>query len=461
MAHVNVHAHAAQRRKSVCSEEDRPLLVTVPMENSAAVSNGVGANVIPPLGSGQPPLPGVPGSPSKWKMHKKCLKGRRSPSAAAAKVAKRGERGPTKIEVLAFYSRLAGLFLISLCILFVGFSAYPFVAPFHRRAWRRLVDSLQTLWVNSFLWLIPETNLIIQGDIPTASLKPKVVICNHQTDVDWFYMLMEMAITSYGRQDRTGSVKIFLKEEVRRIPVVGWGCSLFEFIFLKRKWDVDKVGIETSLERFCGDAAPLTIFLFPEGCTVNTRSMEKSLTWAREQNRPEFSLTLLPRSRGLKHICEVLARNSEDRDVEIYDQTMAFDSYSGEIPSWEQGYGRRTDILIPNFTSLMSGRASKRCYIDSRKFSYKEVQEQYADEISSSETDWLERFLDDRWLRKEHLLREFIDKHEFPGDSDSRLSVPITGSIWRSLMAVLFYIGMWAGVVFTYIKYKTSGDSFF
>lgn len=36
---------------------------------------------------------------------------------------------------------------------------------------------------------------------------------------------------------------------------------------------------------------------------------------------------------------------------------MAYSGYSGEIPSWQMGYTRDTDVDIPNLTSLLKGRS--------------------------------------------------------------------------------------------------------
>mmetsp|Transcript_13869 Transcript_13869/g.26924 ORF Transcript_13869/g.26924 Transcript_13869/m.26924 type:complete len:455 (+) Transcript_13869:903-2267(+) len=383
-----------------------------------------------------------------------------TPSSSAAKLggkterSGKAERQPTsRLEFLAFYARIAGLLLISLMIIIVGVSAWPVIAPFHRGKWRTLIDHLECLWVNALLWLLPATTLQMHGDFPTASSTPKLLICNHATDVDWIYQLMPMTVVNFGTTDLSGTVKIFLKQEVKNIPIVGWGCALFEFVFLKRNWAVDKLRIENSLARFCKDGGPLTVILYPEGSTINTRTLDKCRMFARQQSRPEFDLVLLPRVRGFAHICETLAKYSPTGDVEVYDQTMAFDTYSGEVPDWEMGFKRNIDTGVPNFQTMFLGRASKRCHIDSRRFSFRQLRQEYKDN--------LENWLDERWARKESLLREFIDYQQFDSlGAEPHLSVPVNGSIRRSLMAVTFYIAMWVGMAFTYSKYSSDFSAF-
>ncbi|GBG31411.1 1-acyl-sn-glycerol-3-phosphate acyltransferase 3 [Hondaea fermentalgiana] len=386
-----------------------------------------------------------------------------TPTGASAKLGKAAAQevssgksdlqATSRLEFLAFYARIAGLLLISIMIILVGLSAWPMIAPFHRGKWRTFIDQLECLWVNALLWLLPATTLEMHGDFPTASSTPKLLICNHATDVDWIYQLMPMTVVNFGTTDLSGSVKIFLKQEVKNIPIVGWGCALFEFVFLKRDWAVDRLRIENSLTRFCKDGGPITVILYPEGSTVNTRTLDKCRTFARVQGRPEFDLTLLPRVRGFAHICETLAKHSPTGDVDVFDQTMAFDTYSGEVPDWEMGFKRNVDTGVPNFQTMFLGRASRRCHIDSRRFSYRQLKQEYQDS--------LENWLDERWARKESLLREFIEHQQFDSlGAEPRLSVPVNGSIRRSLMAVTFYIAMWVGMAFTYSRYSADFSAF-
>jgi len=352
---------------------------------------------------------------------------------------------------MLFYARLAALLLVSLFIVAILVSVMP-VLFFYRRKWRLLIDNFQALWVNSLLWLLPKQYLELYGDLPDASLRPKIIIANHQCDVDWVFLWMLARMTNRGQCDRSGSVKIMLKKEVQYIPVCGWGCYLFDFIFLRRKWEADKHIIEDKLIQFCQDEQPLWIFLFPEGTTINQRSLTKSRSFALETNRPLLDNLLLPRVRGLQHVLAVLNEHSPHAP-EIFDLTMSFESYSGEIPTWEAAYSRNVDVLVPNFTKLIMGTSSQRVAIDSQRFCYREM--------LSSGVD-LQQWLDDRWLRKERLMKNFAEHEHFPtGECGMPVTVPIFGSIWRSLAAVCFYLALWAGMVFTYVKYMQDGDGFF
>jgi 1-acyl-sn-glycerol-3-phosphate acyltransferase len=56
-----------------------------------------------------------------------------------------------------------------------------------------------------------------------------------QVDADWWYCWeFARALGLHGR------LKIILKADLKKIPVVGWGMRQFEFLFLDRNWQGDK-----------------------------------------------------------------------------------------------------------------------------------------------------------------------------------------------------------------------------
>jgi lysocardiolipin and lysophospholipid acyltransferase len=371
-------------------------------------------------------------------------------------------------EYVSFYARLAGLLLLSFVICVILASLFPLML-FHRKRWRVLIDHFQALWVNGLLWMLPPQTLELSGELPDASMRPKVVIANHQTDVDWVYLWMIARSCNLGLTDRSGAVKIMLKREVQLIPFVGWGCTLFDFIFLKRDWAVDAKRIESKLATFCRDEQPLWIFLFVEGTTINVASVVKSNDHARAHGRPSLNLLVLPRVRGLHHVLNVLRSNCA-LAPEIFDMTMAYDGYSGEVPTWEMGFSRKVDTLVPNFSKLMMGTSCRTTHIDSRRFCLRELARAWAPELDAlapherdaAEERALERWVDQRWCRKERLMQAFAERGAFPEhDCGAPVRVQVTGSIFNSLAAVLFYLCMYFGVAFTYFKYAQDGAAFF
>lgn len=88
--------------------------------------------------------------------------------------------------------------------------------------------------------------------------------------------------------------------------------------------------------------------------------------------------------------------------------TLNWDSYSGEIPTWEMGYSRERDRKIPSFPGVLNGTSSESCHMDSCKFSIEEV---------AGHPEGIQGWLNDRWERKDRLLEEFIRLKRFPGEA--------------------------------------------
>mmetsp|Transcript_2945 Transcript_2945/g.3365 ORF Transcript_2945/g.3365 Transcript_2945/m.3365 type:complete len:459 (-) Transcript_2945:131-1507(-) len=410
---------------------------------------------------------------------------RRNKNAKASPVTSSGSTPVTATMQLLFFARLFAVFVVSVAVNQIGILFYPFLTLLKPYYFRRLSDNLESLWVNACLWCFPTYYLVRHGEFPEENgssiptddhiqrprrpsisyrnvlhnvfntrddegsvNSPKVIICNHATEADWFYLWM---IARMGSVDRTGNVKIMLKDPIKNIPIFGWGCRLFQFIFLKRDWKVDEKTIKTSLKQLCEDREPLWIFLFPEGMTINTRSVEKSksFAFASERDRPLLEKTLLPRSKGFESVIDLLNEHSE-YPPEIFDVTMNFDGYSGEIPTWEMGYTRNVDVLVPTINTFIMGTAASRCHLDSRKFTYSEVK---------SHPEGVEGWLDEQWVRKERLMLKFAEEQGFPSECGPGEVVLVQGSLWQSLLAVAFNIAVWVCLVFV-IQKKTENVSF-
>jgi lysocardiolipin and lysophospholipid acyltransferase len=114
--------------------------------------------------------------------------------------------------------------------------------------------------------------------------------------------------------------------------------------------------------------------------------------------RPQFKHVVLPRTSGMEIILDAV----KDVRPDIYDLTIAFPSYSGEIPTFEMGYDRKTDTDVPSMKSLLAGKSPGQVAVHARKFSYAEAEKD------------LQKFLDTRWAEKDVRLAHFIKHQKFP-----------------------------------------------
>ena len=108
------------------------------------------------------------------------------------------------------------------------------------------------------------------------------------------------------------------------------------------------------MQRFHVDQFPVWIVVFPEGTTIFTEYVEKSHAFASKSERPLLQHTILPRTSGLQILLDAAVELKPD----IYDMTIAYSSYSGEIPTAEMNYTRKVDTDLPSMGKLVDNIVS-------------------------------------------------------------------------------------------------------
>ncbi|KAG5192570.1 acyltransferase-domain-containing protein [Tribonema minus] len=256
----------------------------------------------------------------------------------------------------------------------------------------------QLLFVRGISYVLPPVEMVVTGD-EFCDGSQAIVIANHQVDADWWYPWC--LLRAYGQD---AYAKFILKADLGRMPLVGWGLKGLDFIMLRRDWQVDQKHLMQQLQVFVHDDTPLRLVIFPEGTTMNTTSLEKSTAFAQKQGRPELKRLLLPRTTGFAACLDCL------KDVPsgtVYDLTIAYEGYSGEVPTWEMGYERARDVTLPSMAKLMAAQRCGRAHIHVA-----------AHEMSAvAAAGGAEAWLDAAWARKDALLETFIKERRFPGEA--------------------------------------------
>ncbi|TMW63815.1 hypothetical protein Poli38472_002756 [Pythium oligandrum] len=323
--------------------------------------------------------------------------------------------------IVLIYSALNLLWILcnSAIINGVQFALFLLVRAFDTAVYRRCMGAVQALWVDVASSCFPTTLLDITGDLPTDNSRPAIIIANHQVDADWWY-IWQAARHHKG----AGNIKIVLKDQLKRVPIIGWGMRLFEFLFLRRSIDHDAKHIKEYMDSLIHDEFPFWLVIFPEGTTIHTEYVVKANAFAEKTNRPKFEHVVLPRTSGLQIILDAVA----DVKPDIYDLTIAFPSYSGEVPTFDMGYDRKIDTDVPSMKSLLAGKKPGRVAMHGKKFAYD-------DAVGN-----LEKFLDARWTEKDARMAHYIEHKEFPAaDGETRRSIKTSSSI----VAIL---RLWIGV---------------
>lgn len=177
-----------------------------------------------------------------------------------------------------------------------------------------------------------------------------VFIGNHQLYTDWFFLWF-LSYTS----SMAGNVFIILKD-LSKIPVLGYGMKNFNFLFLSRKWEKDKIVLTNQLLTIDADARglgpangvehvlsvnlspqysnikhwpegsqsnkiwPYHIILYPEGTVVSNKTRGRSLKFSQDRNLPQLKHVLWPRVRGLLLTLKKLRNTTEI----VYDITTNY-----------------------------------------------------------------------------------------------------------------------------------------
>lgn len=118
-----------------------------------------------------------------------------------------------------------------------------------------------------------------------------------------------------------GRIYIVLKESLKRIPVIGWGMRLSQFIFLKRNWEQDKPQMAKHFQKLNKLTIPMWLLIFPEGTNLADSTREQSAKWAKKSGIKDLQHTLLPRSTGIRFTLQQMRSTVKY----VYDCTIAYE----------------------------------------------------------------------------------------------------------------------------------------
>jgi len=295
-------------------------------------------------------------------------------------------------------SFLVGPFAV-LTIIFINvlqFVLFGLVGWWSETLQNHSISFAQRLWAVLFPLAVGQPAIVVTGD----AIRPEdraVIISNHQVDIDWWYLwCLARAF------DCHGMIRICAKSELKWVPIIGWGMYLFDFLFLSRRWELDQLEMEKKFSKWVKSSIPFFFIIFPEGTTVQTQGMITSAEFAAKANRSVLQRLLLPRVTGLRKALECLT----NADC-VYDVTLCYDGYTGEIPTYEDGYDRQRDKAIPSFQKVLKGFCPKKVYFHITRRP-----------IPPLDLDNFTRWLDECWLEKDRRLDQFVKKQTLVLDNE-------------------------------------------
>ncbi|KAG5419731.1 hypothetical protein I9W82_001611 [Candida metapsilosis] len=283
-----------------------------------------------------------------------------------------------------------------------------------------------------------------QNHLHTLLQPNSVIISNHQIYTDWLFLWF-LTYTS----NLSNAVHIILKD-LSKLPVLGYGMKNFNFLFLSRKWEHDKVVLTNQLLEIDANARghgpangyrllsstdkevkkwpqgvddskiwPYELILFPEGTVPSDRTTKKSAEYIASKGLPPLKHVLLPRIRGLYLALQKL-RNSVEV---VYDVTIA---YSGLK---EDEYGELV-FSLKNFYLRGHGPPAINYFIKGYKLSEIPLGEEALDSTVEASDEDLQRFEDwllKIWYEKDKLMDNFYKTGEWGVKSNERETKLIVG----------------------------------
>ena len=201
-----------------------------------------------------------------------------------------------------------------------------------------------------------------------------------------------------------GHLYIILKQSLKWIPIIGPGMQFYSFVFMSRKWNVDKPRMSHRLRKLKkthrspdgkGQLDPMWLLIFPEGTNLSANQRDKSTAWAEKSGMKDVRHLLLPRSTGLQFSLQELYGTVEY----IYDCTIAYEGIGRE--EYAQDVFTIRDLYL-------QGLGPKSINLHWRRFAVSSVPFNDAEKFNA----WIL----DRWREKDDMLEEFVNTGRLPAD---------------------------------------------
>ncbi|ESO92252.1 hypothetical protein LOTGIDRAFT_121393 [Lottia gigantea] len=291
------------------------------------------------------------------------------------------------------------------------------VWPFNKHLYRKIIVYLAyghwALFIALGEWW-SGSDCLLYCDYETLNLVGKehvLVVMNHKYDIDW---LMTWILAE--RFGMLGNCKIYGKEMLKYVPLIGWAWYFNESIFLKRDWESDKKTIEADLKKLTDYPDGFWCLLFPEGTRFTEEKYQSSLEVSRSRGYPDMKHHLLPRPKGF--ILSV--QNMKGKFPAILDLTLAFPK----------------DGPKPTLMNVIQGK-SITAHLKVRRIPLDSVPVE-TDEACSV---WLR----DLFQQKDKIFEDFVVKQKFEGEP---YRIPRR---WYSLSVTIFWFIVTCVPLFRYI----------
>ena len=292
--------------------------------------------------------------------------------------------------ILATFILLTGLSIVLglLCVYPIRFIDYGIYRQFVRLGQQTVGSALVIL-----VYLLAPTQLVLTGDHAALGREKIVLMANHQIYPDWIYL---WCLAWYTKNH--GDLKIILMHYLRHVPIIGWLCLFFEFIFMKQKWALDCDNMTKHLQRAKQEKS-LWLVIFPEGTLNTPGNIAKSRDYAEKNGIKEHPKhVILPKSRGLQYAISSLRPQVRT----LVDVTIGYSGISADQIPYDA-------YLVENV--FMKSIYPKQIYLHVRTFDIDKIPGFDGSLIGDEgEKKRFEEWLRARYMEKDAMMVDFFSR---------------------------------------------------
>ncbi|KAK8808422.1 hypothetical protein WA158_008323 [Blastocystis sp. Blastoise] len=315
-----------------------------------------------------------------------------------------------------------------------------------------LMNCVKKTFVSGCALGMSNTRIVFTGDLDKFKEtlnSPAVVICNHQTYFDWWYIWL---IADFYHKAR--SLNIMLKASLQKVPLLGTVMKRVGFLFLERNWEKDSSNIDAYMKQFCAKDRNDWLLIFPEGTTRSNGTLQKSMAYAKKTDRPITGMVLLPHATGLASILNSMYINQKIHGTQsyIYNMTMQFTTFDGTTPNGSFLGGTFNGKGIPHLLTFTTERHPIECHIHIEVDTIDSVLQGAVEqeEVIKNTEQWL----DDKYVKKDQMITKFIKDQQFKLENNDKKIVLDYKYIRRFLGIFVVIISCVIGYgIFSLLKY--------
>ena len=190
--------------------------------------------------------------------------------------------------------------------------------------YRAVVRFVQHWWLAFAAALIEKVarvRVTVSGCLPRrGDTGAAIIVCNHHCRLDWMFLWCLCA-----RAGWLGALTIMLKSPLKQVPLFGWACQAFHFVFLRRndrKRDLETIG--SLLRYLVALGVRPVVLVFPEGTDLSPANRARADEHAAAKGVDAYRHVLHPRTAGF--VAAVRALGAE-LDA-VYDVTVSYDNHA-------------------------------------------------------------------------------------------------------------------------------------